>query len=98
MFWFDVCASAIVIQLAVNTIGPFGCFDKLRDRFPHDSLLGMFHCPWCMSIWAAGAVALIDGLSMVEWLAVAFVSGAIVWSIAAVQDVLSELIQLWRRS
>jgi hypothetical protein len=99
MFYFDVLSSAALIQLTVNTIGPFGLFDKIRDRWGHDSWLGMFHCAWCMSVWASAMVMALGGeWSVVRWLSIAFLSGLMAWAVALVQDLLSELVQYWRRS
>lgn len=80
-------ATAYLTYALTSTIGPFGSFDDLRDRFDKRSVLGMLHCPWCAAIWCAMAVDMLDlSIDLEQSLSNAFVAGLLCWSIDFVRD------------
>jgi hypothetical protein len=93
----EILATIYLTYSLTSTIGPLGVFDWIRERWPHDSVLGFFHCPWCMSFWVsviviAPSIELSEGrLGLLRILATAFLGGFVSWGINFTQDVVSQV-------
>jgi hypothetical protein len=77
-----IFAIAYFTWVTTQTIGPFGCFDKLRDLFPHDGALGMFHCLWCMAGWMGLIVCCPLTLEQgIDAMGAAFLAALLCWAV-----------------
>ena len=73
-------AEIVVLGLAVWRLsallvlerGPLDVF--LRFRQSTDSLRGLLDCLWCTSVWVAGAITLLTGSTIIDWLAMSAVA------------------------